>query len=393
MKPLVCCLLPRPPHPSRDGGAIRTYFLLRGLASEARVRALVLRPPDRPAGEYPDGVAPLEVPHALGAVVRAGAVLESLGTREAYPALLYRSPQLSRELTRIVTDEPPARVIALSYHLGPAAAESGASSWVDFQNVDSEIWRRLADTSPSFPARLFARAQAPLVEAFEEAVLREAGGVSGVSRRDAGALAARTPGRDVAVVPNGVDLARYTFRGTAPSDSILFFVGDLAWAPNADGVRWFLNRVWPEIRRRRNDARVEILARERPAELVRAAGPDVRFAYSDDTRPYWARAAVAIVPLLAGGGTRLKILEAAACGVPVVSTRVGAEGLDLETGSEIAIAGDASEFASEVVRLLADAPAARRQAEAARRKVASHYGWDGIGAAFARAVLERSTAR
>src|SRR6476661_8521498 len=99
MKPLVCCLLPRPPHPSRDGGAIRTYFLLRGLASEARVRALVLRPPDRPAGEYPDGVAPLEVPHALGAAVRAGAVLESLGTREAYPALLYRSPQLSRELT------------------------------------------------------------------------------------------------------------------------------------------------------------------------------------------------------------------------------------------------------------------------------------------------------
>jgi len=369
------------------------YFLLRGLAAEARVRAFALRSPDRPTGEYPDGVAPLEVPHALGAAVRARAALESLGTREAYPGLLYRSPQLSRVLTRIVAQESPARVVALSYHLGPAGAESGASSWVDFQNVDSEIWRRLGETSPSFPARLFARAQAPLVEAFEEAVLRNAGGVSCVSRRDAAALSAHAPGRDVAVVPNGVDLARYAFREAAPSDSILFFVGDLAWAPNADGVRWFLDRVWPKIRRRHRGARVEILARERPADLVRAAGPDVRFAYSDDTRPSWARAAVAIVPLLSGGGTRLKILEAAACGVPVVSTRVGAEGLDLETGSEIAIAGDAGEFASEVLRLLGDAPAARRQAEAARRRVAAQYSWDGIGAAFARAVLERSAAR
>ena len=369
------------------------YFLLRGLASEARVRALVLRPPDRPAGEYPDGVAPLEVAHALGAAVRAPAILESLGTREAYPALLYRSPQLSRELTRIVTDEPPTRVVALSYHLGRAAAESGAPSWVDFQNVDSEIWRRLGETSRSLPARLFARAQAPLVGAFEEAVLREAGGASCVSRRDAAALAARAPGRDVAVVPNGVDLARYAYREVESPDPVLFFVGDLAWAPNADGIRWFLDRVWPRIRRRRREARVEILARERPADLVRAAGPDVRLAYSDDTRPYWARAAVAIVPLLSGGGTRLKILEAAACGVPVVSTRVGAEGLDLEAGSEIAIAGDAAEFASEVLRLLADAPAARRQAEAARRKVAARYGWDGVGAAFARADLERTPAR
>jgi len=369
------------------------HFLLRGLTSEFRVRALVLRPPDRAAGAYPDGVDPVEIPHPLGSGRRAGAVLESLGSREAYPALLYRSPALEREIAQSVSAEAPARVVALSYHLGLAAAASGAASWVDFQNVDSEIWRRLGKTSPSLLARVFARAQAPLVEAFEEAVLARAGGVSCVSRRDAAALAARAPGRDVAVVANGVDLSRYAFRQAAPSDPILFFVGDLAWAPNADGVRWFLQQVWPEIRRRRPDARVEILARARPAELSRTAGPGVRFAVGDDTRPYWARAAVAIVPLLAGGGTRLKILEAAACGVPVVSTAVGAEGLDLDPASEIAIAGGAGEFAAQVLRLLADATGARRQAEAARRRVAAQYGWDGIGAAFARAVLERNAAR
>jgi glycosyltransferase involved in cell wall biosynthesis len=393
MKPLVCCLLPRPPHPHRDGGAIRMYFLLRALVPAFRVRALVLRPPGRPAGEYPDGVDPVEVTHALGAADRVRAALESLGTREAYPALLYRSPELARELARLAEHEPPARVVALSYHLGPAAAASGAASWVDFQNVDSEIWRRLGRTSPSVFARLFARAQAPLVEAFEESTLAAVDGVSCVSRRDATALAARAPGRRCVVVPNGVDLGRYAFRAAAPPDPVLFFVGDLAWAPNADGIRWFLGRVWPEVRRRRPGARVEILARERPADLARAAGPEVRFGYADDTRPYWARAALAIVPLLSGGGTRLKILEAAACGVPVVSTRVGAEGLDLEPGAEIAIAEDAGEFASETLRLLADAPAARRQAEAARRKVEERYGWDGIGEAFARALLERRAAR
>jgi glycosyltransferase involved in cell wall biosynthesis len=109
----------------------------------------------------------------------------------------------------------------------------------------------------------------------------------------------------------------------------------------------------------------------------------------DDTRPHWRRAAIAIVPLLEGGGTRLKILEAAACGVPVVSTAAGAEGLDFVAGEEILIGAGAEDFAAGVARLLADAGARRSQAAAARRRVERHYDWREIGRQFAGELARR----
>src|SRR5262249_32215541 len=130
------------------------------------------------------------------------------------------------------------------------------------------------------------------------------------------------------IVPNGVDLARYARRSGASGAERILFVGDLSWPPNAEAVRWFAREVWPRIARQRPAARAEILGRSAPPDLARLASARLSFAGDrPDTRPHWAAAAVAVVPLLAGGGTRLKILEAAACGVPVVSTPIGAEGL------------------------------------------------------------------
>ena len=127
-----------------------------------------------------------------------------------------------------------------------------------------------------------------------------------------------------------------------------------------------------------------------------ATNEEERFAFlgeGGDTRPHWARAAVAVVPLQAAAGTRLKILEAAACGVPVVSTSVGAEGLELSDPGEIRIADDAERFARAVTELLADAEARRRQAMAARRRVEALYGWDSIGRSFSRELRRRAETR
>jgi glycosyltransferase involved in cell wall biosynthesis len=140
------------------------------------------------------------------------------------------------------------------------------------------------------------------------------------------------------------------------------------------------------VARARPEARVEVVGRGA------AAGNDGRFTFfgeGDDTRPHWARAAVAVVPLLAAAGTRLKILEAAACGVPVVSTSVGAEGLDFRDGVEIRIADRAPDFAAVVSYLLADPEVRRRQAAAARAKVEERYGWRSIGRTFAGELRRR----
>lgn len=389
MKPSLYSLLPRPPHPTRDGLAIRNYQLLQALAGEFRVRAFALRPPAGGDGEYPAGVDAREIPH--GGLRRAAAIVGSLAGGASYSERLYRSTRLARAIAAGIEEERPAWVLAHGYQLGSLAARAGAPAWVDFHNVDSEIWERLARTSKSPAARFFARLQAPRVRRLERAVAREAAGLSCVSERDARALVDGAPGIAPFVVPNGVDLARYSFRAEPSSEKLLFFVGDLSWPPNSDGVLWFRDRVWPRISERDPEACVEILGRGAPRSL--RVGGDRRFRVigeGGDTRPHWRRAALAVVPLRAGGGTRLKILEAAASGVPVVSTPIGAEGLDFEPGGEIELAEKPEEFADRVVRLLGDPDSRRRLAAAARRKVEARYDWRRIGERFARELRVRA---
>lgn len=386
MKPLLYSVLPRPPHPTRDGLAIRNFHLLAALAAEFRVRAFALAPRDGVGrGEYPPGVESEEIPRSAASLRRAAALARSLLTGQAFPTLLYGSRRLAARLADTVAADRPAWIVAHSYHVAPAALECGAPVWVDFHNVDSEIWKRLGERAAGLKGA-FLRGQAPRVARVERDLVNRASGASCVSERDVRAL---TPAgaRPPLVVPNGVDLLRYAFRAEPPPEERILFVGDLSWPPNAEGIRWFCEEVWPIAARLSPSARVEILGRGASAglsTLVRNPPDRVSFlGEGDDTRPLWRRAAVAVVPLLAGGGTRLKILEAAACGVPVVSTPVGAEGLDFLDGSEIALAAGAEEFAAAVAGLLADPAARRAQASAARRRVESRYDWREIGRRFA----------
>jgi glycosyltransferase involved in cell wall biosynthesis len=392
MKPILYSVLPRPPHPTRDGLAIRNYHLLAGLAREFRVRAAALVPPHlRGSGGYPPGVEVEEVRQPARRARQAAALAESVFSKEAYPALLYRSRALLSLLSRWTARERPAWIVAHSYHVAPAALCAGAPAWVDFHNVDSEIWRRMGERAAG-PLRAFLRWQAPRVARLERDVLRRAAGASCVSERDARALCSEG-GAPPLVVTNGVDLTRYVFRAEPSSEELVFFVGDLTWPPNLEGIRWFLSEVWPILARMRPSAKVEVLGRGEGSlrGLSRQGPPGLSFlGEGEDTRPLWRRAAVAIVPVLTGGGTRLKILEAAACGVPVVATPVGAEGLDFAAGREIALASGASEFAAAIARLLAEPGARRLQAAAGRQRVEGQYGWEAIGRRFAEMLRVRT---
>jgi len=392
MKPPVFSVLPRPPHPSRDGLAIRNFQLLRALAAEFRVLAFSLLDPERAygRGEFPPGVEVEWVPQPPRKRRRVAAAAASLALGGAYSEWLYRSRELERVLGERARTESPGWVVAHSYHVAPAALSSGCRVWIDFHNLDSEIWERTSESSSSAPVGLFARAQSPRVRALERRLVCAARGISCVSARDAAALRELGPAAEPTVVPNGVDLERYGYRMESPGTEVLFFVGDLSWPPNADGIRWFASAVWPLVKALRPAARFEVLGRAAPKDVSRLASADFALlGEGEDTRPHWSRAAVAVVPLLAGGGSRLKILEAAACGVPVVSTPVGAEGLELEPESEIRLRESPSEFAAAVAELLADPAAARRQASAARARVEATYGWDRIGRAFATELARR----
>jgi glycosyltransferase involved in cell wall biosynthesis len=179
------------------------------------------------------------------------------------------------------------------------------------------------------------------------------------------------------VVPNGVDLEFFTPSGLPVERGTVLFFGQIGYYPNTDALEFFLNDVWPLVRRSHSTARLVIVGPSVPPEIQRWAGDGITITGAvPDVRPYLERAEAVIVPLRIGGGTRLKILEALAMRKAVVSTALGAEGLDVTHGRDILLADDATSFAAEVGRVLDDAELGRTLGDAGRQLVSERYGWD-----------------
>ena len=184
----------------------------------------------------------------------------------------------------------------------------------------------------------------------------------------------------IVVVPNGVDTDAYRPEPLHGGGRRLLFVGSPGHPPNVEAAAWIVTELWPIIRDRRPDATLTLLNMDVPAVRRLSAGaPDVEITGPvTDVVPYYRRADLCLAPIRSGSGTRLKILEAMALGVPVVSTSVGAEGLDVTPNVDITIADTANGFASLVVELLQDAGRRAAIAAAARHTVVERYDWNRI---------------
>ena len=257
-------------------------------------------------------------------------------------------------------------------------------------NVESQVWRRLAEAEPSTARRIYTREQARKMEALERRIFALAPFATAVSEEDAARLRGLGCAR-VAVVANGVDLDAYTPRPKSDSDHRgLVFTGSLDWRPNQDAVRWFVERVHPLLLRE-GPYRLSVVGRRPPSGFGAGFPPEITVAADvDDIRPHLAKASVVVVPLRVGGGSRLKILEAFAVGRPVVSTTLGAEGLAVEDGRHLLLADGPEAFARAVLALWKDPDRGHAMAREARSLVETCYGWDRI--AEVQAALWREAA-
>ena len=199
---------------------------------------------------------------------------------------------------------------------------------------------------------------------------------------------AATVGGGAVVVPNGVDLDRFE-RSDLPSLPVLIFAGTFSYGPNIDAASWLCHEILPQVRASVPEVLVLLVGREPHAEVRRladVAGVEVHFDVPSIV-PYLRSARVALAPLRAGSGTRLKVLEAMAAGRPVAGTAIGVEGLGLDDGRSAAIADTSEELASRIVRLCRDDDHARRLSDAARRLAESRFGWDTVADSYADQVL------
>ena len=219
---------------------------------------------------------------------------------------------------------------------------------------------------------------------YEQESLRQFNTVISMSKPDRDLIRRLIPSANVVIVPNGVDseFFRPPVYNRAQPNSILFF-GNLGYIPNQDALAYFINEIWPIILNQNPAVILEIVGPFATEEVKRLTlrQPNVLFiGYVEDIRPHLWKNTACVVPLRMGGGTRLKILEALAAGCPVISTSIGAEGLDLEIGRDLIVADQPKDFASQTTRLLADNALQQSFSRCGQLAVAAKYDWLSIAA-------------
>jgi sugar transferase (PEP-CTERM/EpsH1 system associated) len=202
-----------------------------------------------------------------------------------------------------------------------------------------------------------------------------------VSTVDRDLLLNANPRLHVDVIPNGVDIQKYEPLPAPSAAPSLLFVGNMGYPPGADAAVYFCQEILPLIRRQLSATELWIVGRMPRPEVRQLNGDGVHVAGQvDDVIPYYRQSAVCVVPLRAGGGTRLKILEAMALGRPVVSTTIGCEGLDVVDAQHLLIADTPRQFAEQTLRLLTDRQLYQRLSAQGRQLVEDRYDWDKIAA-------------
>lgn len=249
-------------------------------------------------------------------------------------------------------------------------------------NVESEIFVRIAQRSSGI-FRNYLSSQARRMSKFEGRAGKDFDTIVAVSERDQHHFQSEYGWNNVDIIDTAVDLEYFRPRQSSPRNGIVF-VGSMDWMPNIDGVTHFLENVWPHLKRALPDTTFTIVGRN-PTDLIR--GHNGRNGVSvtgtvDDVRPYLESAAVSIVPLYSGGGTRLKILESMAMCCPVVSTTLGAEGLSIRDNEHLLIRDSDEHLHLALLQLLQDRPQQEQLAQTAFQLVSSRFGAENIAAQF-----------
>jgi glycosyltransferase involved in cell wall biosynthesis len=381
-------------HPTTKGGQIRTLEMLRKLHERHEIHYAAIEDPTQPEGparahEYCSKVYPFR--HSMPdkrSPAFALQVAASLFQSQPIGITRFCVPGMGQALEQLAEKEKFDR--AVCDFLTPASYFPRIERAVVFQhNVETVMRQRYAQHVSSALGRWYFHLQAQRMFRFEKEICCKAGHVVAVSEQDACTMRQMFGVKRVSAVPTGVDVD-YLGGPPQPITTDLVFVGSMDWIPNIDGMQWFVSEVLPIIRRTRPGCSLAIVGRMPPPSITAMAEQDPRITVTGtvpDIRPHLWSSAVSIVPLRIGGGTRLKIYESMAARVPVVSTTVGAEGLEIHPPDDIRIGDSAEQFAADCLELLADSDLRARQAAAARDLVASRFSWDQVARCFER-ILE-----
>ena len=372
--------------PLDAGGKIRTANILRGMKGRA-FEITLLSPAvagnsDTWRDEL-DGVAdrfvgwPDPTKGWRGKVQRLSSVLHPLPVTVAVDLSRAASALVRRELAQgydvVVFDYVHAAIFKPTVCATPSVCLT--------HNVEAEILARHGSIDSRAYMRLLWQSQHGKMERFERAALAGFDVVVAISERDAQMFRDDYGLGNVRDIPTAVDLDFFPYEAPAAAiaeEPLVSFTGSMNSRANVNGIEWFIDRIWPRIAAAQPRAHCVVVGKNPPDSLVaraRDAGHRIEFTgFVDDVRPHMRGADVSVIPLLVGGGTRIKAYEAMAMGIPIVSTTLGIEGLPVRDGEHLCLADEPDAFADRILELIGDPARRGRIAAAARQLVEENFG-------------------
>jgi len=398
----ILWISPRQCWPPHSGAKLRDYHCARALGKVAQLTYVHFREPEAKSPSLSDmpfcrRIISLNKPSSY----TIGKLLRGVVGPWPLPVLNYYSEDMFDAIEQVKGHENFDIVHFDSVHMAPYESlfrdsRNPVTRCVfDWHNIESEAMKRYSLEAKSVARKLYARTVVPRLQELETVLLKKAFGHIVCSKREEAELRTRVPSARIVEIPNGVDTTSFTTHNAArfrwPPRSVIF-VGAMNYYPNIDAATWFAREVWPRLLSRFSGCRLTLVGSD-PVPAVLALrdieGVEVTGTV-DDVSQFYREADVALVPLRLGGGTRLKILEAMAAGVPVISTPVGAEGLEVQPDRNILLAEERNpETWVQAMRSLGESERRRQEITAcAKQLVRERYEWTVIGKLLCETYLD-----
>ncbi|MCC5941166.1 MAG: glycosyltransferase [Balneolaceae bacterium] len=388
----VLYFIPYSPANPTFGGSLRIYHILDHLCSNHDVTVAGFSTPDEER-ELLKNFPVLEgkthfVQDPYMNSSRYRILLKSIFSSHSLWYQCTRSAELQQILDRLLENDTYDVIQSEFPVMGMYRFNSTAVKIIDSHNVEYDNFKRMAKVKNPLK-KLFYHLESYKFYKEETAACREQSALFVCSERDISILDKSVPGVPKYLIPNGVDEEYFYPTKTTPKPHSLVFVGMMKYVPNYDGINFFLDEIFPKILALFPETTITIVGKNAPSSITRRANKNIIITgFVDDTRPYMHEASVYVVPLRMGGGTRLKIMETLASKIPLVTTSIGCEGIDVEHRKHALIADTPEDFANAVLELFVNNELCKKLTEAGYDLVMEKYRWKSIGKEMDRAYKE-----
>jgi glycosyltransferase involved in cell wall biosynthesis len=362
MKILMLCS--KSPWPKYEGGPIAMYAMITGLQAAghtvkvlaANTNKYTVDPETIPADfKHKTQIEFVDLDLSLSAV---GAAYNFL-TRKSYHITRFHTKQIANKLIQILRDETfdiiQLETLQMATYLDIIRKYSKAPVVLRAHNIEHKIWQRIAENCPNPIKRIYINHLYKALKRFEIGILNKIDGIIAITPVDARNFDKLSHSSNIVSIPFGINLDTLPENPVQPEGASLFHIGTMNWFPNEESIKWLINEVWPQVNKRMPELELHLAGRYMPNWLLKLSEPNITVdGEVPDVWEFMQKFSIMVVPLFSGSGIRIKIVEAMAAGKAIITTAIGAEGINYENGQHLIIAKDAKSFTDAIIKLCND---------------------------------------